>query len=152
MAYANKTTVSTEKSKAEIETMLRRAGATGFMHGWQDTRAMIGFDMQGKRVKFILSLPDPGARRFTHSSRGPRGADASHKEWEQACRSRWRALALVVKAKLEAVQAGITIFEDEFLAHIVLPSGQTVAEAIKEPLALAYERDEMQPLLPHYTN
>lgn len=30
--------------------------------------------------------------------------------------------------KLEAVAAGITTFEDEFLAHTLLPNGATVGE------------------------
>ena len=42
-----------------------------------------------------------------------RQADAAEvagmlKHWEQACRQKWRALALVIKAKLEAVAAGAT--------------------------------------------
>ena len=40
-------------------------------------------------------------------------------------RQRWRALALCIKAKLEAVECGITSFEEEFLAHVVMPNGQT---------------------------
>jgi hypothetical protein len=57
----------------------------------------------------------------------------------------------VIKAKLEAVAAGITIFEDEFLAHIVLPGGQTVAETIRENIAIAYREKRVQPLLPDYS-
>jgi hypothetical protein len=45
-----------------------------------------------------------------------------------ASREGWRALVLAIKAKLEAVEAGITTFETEFLAHIVLPDGRTVGE------------------------
>ena len=41
--------------------------------------------------------------------------------YDQACRQRWRALLLVIKAKLEAVTAGISTIETEFLANIVLP-------------------------------
>jgi hypothetical protein len=57
-------------------------------------------------------------------------------------------LALVIKAKLEAVDSGITTFEDEFLAHIVMPDGQTVASHIKPGIAAAYESGTMTPLLP----
>lgn len=148
--YAATTTVSVEKSKAEIETTLRRYGATEFITGWDQARAIVAFKMKDRRVKFVLPLPSPSEKRFTHSSRGPRGADGSHREWEQACRQRWRALALMIKAKLEAVSAGITVFEDEFLAHIQLPDGRTVSEAIAEPLAIAYDTGTMPPLLPHY--
>ena len=50
------------------------------------------------------------------------------------CRQRWRALNLAIKAKLEAVESGIVTFDQEFLAHIVGPSGQTV----KPLIALQY--------------
>lgn len=57
-------------------------------------------------------------------------------------------LALVIKAKLEAVAAGITSFEDEFLAHIMLPSGGTVGEWARPQLEVAYSTGAMPALLP----
>ena len=53
------------------------------------------------------------------------------------------------KAKLEAVETGITEFEDEFLAHIVLPNGQTMGEFAKPQIAHAYDTGDMPPLLGH---
>ncbi len=43
---------------------------------------------------------------------------------------RWRALVLVVKAKLEAVASGISTLESEFLANIVMGNGQTIGAAM----------------------
>jgi hypothetical protein len=63
-------------------------------------------------------------------------------------RQRWRALALVIKAKLEAVEAGITIFEEEFLAHIVLPDGRTAGEYMVPQIEESYRTKQMPPLLP----
>ena len=54
----------------------------------------------------------------------------------------------VIKAKLEAVEASITTIEQEFLAHIVLPSGSTVGEWAAPQLALAYERGQMPAIMP----
>ncbi|HWF01594.1 MAG TPA: hypothetical protein VG248_17460 [Caulobacteraceae bacterium] len=53
---------------------------------------------------------------------------------EQACRQKWRALALVIKAKLEAVSAGITTVEDEFLAQTMMGDGRTVGEVVQPQL------------------
>jgi hypothetical protein len=96
-------------------------------------------------VKFVLPMPDPKAREFTHTpARGTlRSPAEAEKAWEQAGRQRWRALALVIKAKLEAVAAGITTIEDEFLAHTVLPDGSTVGQFMKPQLAVAYEQGSM---------
>lgn len=152
--FAENTSVSTEKSRAEIETVLRRYGATGFLSGYDTDKAFIAFMMKDRHVKFFMKTPDPAERRFTHSHRGThkRSVDGAHDAWEQACRQSWRALALVIKAKLEAVAAGITVFEDEFLAHIVLPDGLTVAQHIKPMIGRAYESGDVPKLLPDYSH
>ena len=108
-----------------------RYGCSGFMSGWQDERALIAFEIGGRHVRFILPMPDKGDRCFTHSEGGKkRSNDAAFKSWSQGCRQRWRALNLAIKAKLEAVESGIVTFDQEFLAHIVGPSGQTVGETV----------------------
>ncbi|MCX7585070.1 hypothetical protein [Phenylobacterium sp. 58.2.17] len=143
--YAADTTVSSERSRAEIETTLRRYKADAFGYLTERDTAVVMFRMAGRHIKFILPMPDPDDREFTHTpSRGDlRTAAAAEAAWEQACRQRWRALALVIKAKLEAVAAGITTVEDEFLAHTVLPDGSTVGEWAKPQLAIAYSSAQM---------
>jgi hypothetical protein len=153
--YAKDTTVSVAKSKAEIEDTVRKYGASGFISGWHEDAAMIAFEMKGKRVKFVLPLPSKTEKRFTHRNKGrtyahwvPRSPDDAAREWEQACRQRFRALALAVKAKLEAVASGITTFEQEFLAHIVMPNGQTIGEVTIPRLEAAMIDSKLPPLLP----
>lgn len=141
--YAADTTVSQERSRSEIEATLKRYGATSFMYATGEDAAMVMFHIAERRVKFVLQLPDRKSKEFTQHSRGYRTAEAAEKMWEQAGRQRWRALALVIKAKLEAVAAGITTIEDEFLAHTVLPDGQTVGQFMKPQIAIAYERGDM---------
>lgn len=140
--YAEKTAVPSDRSRAEIEATLRRYGATRFAYGWGDDSAQLGFRIDNRDVLFRLPLPDRGARRFTHTPGRNlrRSAEAADAEYEQAVRQSWRALALVIKAKLEAVAAGITTVEQEFLAHIQIPGGATVGEWIAPQLAVAYER------------
>lgn len=143
--YAADTTVSQDRSRNEIEATLKRYGASAFMYATEEQAAMIGFRIAGRMVKFVLPMPDPKAREFTHTpaKQQARSPAETHKAWEQAGRQRWRALALVIKAKLEAVAAGITTIEDEFLAHTVLPDGSTVGQFMQPQLAIAYERGAM---------
>lgn len=143
--YAADTSVSQDKSRNEIEATLKRYGATSFMYASEEAAAMIGFRISDRMVKFVLPMPDPKAREFTHTpAKGmARSPAEAQKAWEQAGRQRWRALALVIKAKLEAVAAGITTIEDEFLAHTVLPDGSTVGQFMKPQIAVAYERGSM---------
>ncbi len=147
--FAEATTVSVEKSRSEIESLIVRYGATHTAFMSAPGRAVICFEAKARRIMFELPLPDRDDKKFARDGRGSlRSPDKRHEAWEQACRQRWRALALVIKAKLEAVESGITAFEDEFLAHIVMPDGQTVATHIKPRIADAYETGSMVPLLP----
>jgi hypothetical protein len=146
--YAEKTTVSSDSSRNEIERTLTRYGAESFMYASRAGEAVIAFEARGRRIKFHLPLPAKSAFARTPDKGLMRSTEATQKAWEQGCRQRWRALALAIKAKLEAVEAGITTFEDEFLAHIMLPNGETVGEHIKPGIALAYERGEVPALLP----
>lgn len=145
MKYASQTAVPIDRSKAEIERLLVRYGADHFASGWRGNLATVGFRVHERLVRFDLPLPRQDEKRFTiaqvHRSwrtTKPRGAEAARKLWQQACRSAWRALALVIKAKLEAVDSGITTFESEFLAHIVLPGGRTVGDVIAPEIKAAY--------------
>jgi len=148
--YAERTAVGSEQSRAEIERTLRRYGADQFMYGWEAQQAVVAFRAHDRHVRFTLPLPDPDAVEFTHTpGRGLLRSEAAQEEaYEQAVRQRWRALALVIKAKLEAVDAGITEFEDEFLAHILLPDGTTVGGFMRPQVAKAYRTGLMPPLLP----
>jgi hypothetical protein len=143
--YAATTTVSVEKSRAEIETILHRYGADQFTYGRDDQAgmAMIQFRAKNRHVRYILKLPNPKDIAFWQHSRGRRTPEAAYKEWEQACRQKWRALALCIKAKLEAVASEISEFEDEFLAHIVLPGGVTAGQWLRPQIEQAYLTEEM---------
>ena len=130
---------------------MTRYGATEFVYGTKPEWAVVAFKMVGRQIRFMLPLPDRNSPEFTEYQRGystyQRTPEATYKLHEQAIRQKWRALALVIKAKLEAVESGITEFEDEFLAHIVLPNGQTMGEFAKPQIAQAYESGDMPPLL-----
>lgn len=84
----------------------------------------------------------------TPARRNRRHADDALRAWEQACRQSWRALALVIKAKLEAVEAGISTVDDEFLAHVLLPNGATVGETLGPELDAAAVEGRMPSLIP----
>lgn len=128
--YAAGTEVSSARSREEIEATLRRYGAARFAYMSEEDRAMVAFEKEGRQVRFIIPLPDREHPDFTHHSRGRREPSAIEKLYEQAVRQRWRALALVVKAKLEAVEAGIAEFDQEFGMYVVPPGGQTVHERL----------------------
>lgn len=145
--YAANTTVPSEKSRAEIETTLARYGATHFAYMTSPDSAQVAFQYGNRKVRFSLALPNRQDRDFTHHARGARTASAAADRYEQAVRQKWRALALVVKAKLEAVESGISTFEQEFFAHTVLPSGRTVFEEVAPQVERVIETGAAAPLM-----
>lgn len=154
-AFAENTSVPVERSKAEIERMLSRYGADQFASGWRDSFASVMFRAQGRFVRFELRMPSRTDKRFTHGEsrhRPPQPVklsdDEAYKRWEGECRRLWRALCLVVKAKLEAVTSGISTFEEEFLAHLVLPDGGTVGRWLLPQIETAYASGKMPLALP----
>lgn len=148
--YAEKTSVAASQSRAEIESTLERFGATAFAYASEAHAATIMFEVSGLRVMFRLPMPDRKSPEFTltPTRRAMRSPDAQREAYEQATRQRWRALAIAIKAKLAAVEAGITTVEDEFLSHVMLPEGGTVGDHAKPAIAVAYATGTMPQLLP----
>lgn len=146
MTYASETTVPVFRSQQEIQEIIGRYGASSFMFGMKGSQAMIGFEAGGRQIKMIISMPD----RLSFK-RDKRANARTDKQIEtcvaQGERQRWRALVLIVKAKLEAVASGVATFEQEFLSYMVLPGGRTVHEELAPRLAAWYERGEVPKLL-----
>jgi hypothetical protein len=130
MAYAEYTKVPISQSLDEIQRTVGKYGGEQFLHAVAEDRIIVGFTKEARQVRFQVRQ-DP--------------ADP------QANRRLCRALLLVLKAKLEAVASGVAIFEDEFLANIVLPTGALVSQEVRPHIAAAYEGRDMPALLPDYT-
>jgi hypothetical protein len=134
MTYAARTDVPVDRSRAEIEKTLQRYGADQFAYGYNDRQATVQFRANGRVVRFTVPI---------HRD----GTSVTEKQREQTQRSRWRALLLSIKAKLETAESGISSFEEEFLAHIVLPNGQTAAQLALPAIAKSYEKGTVPPML-----
>ena len=55
--YASRTTVSSHRSKAETESMLRRFGTDQFLQGWEAVLGIISFRINGYQVRMPPPLP-----------------------------------------------------------------------------------------------
>jgi hypothetical protein len=128
--FAEGTVVPVAKTRGEIEALASKYGASEFSSGWSGHTAMIQFMARGRRVRFVLDLPasDWGAKDQS------RHRASRESRIEAETRRRWRCLLLAIKAKLEVVESGISTFDEEFLAHIVIED-RTVFERIREASA-----------------
>lgn len=162
--YAEGTSVDVSKTKAELDVLLQKHGASQRMIADDDEngRAFAIFRMAGRHVKLEVrlypeALPDPTKLDYGNKRNTPQGWNgwtvSRRQEWiserkRQSAREAWRRLLLVVKAKLELVSDGGSTIEREFLADVMLPDGRTVHEALRDGLAQSYLDGKMPPLLP----
>lgn len=114
--YAARSAVPVNQSRGEIESLLTRIGADSTAFMGDASAAAVAFRLRGRN--YVIRLPYPEAR--------------NDRERDQGIRSLWRALGLLVKAKLIAVESGVTTVEAEFLSHAMLPTGQTLGEHIDD--------------------
>ena len=151
--YAKETSVSKDRSLAEVERTLTRYGASGFVYAWSGNDAMIGFVVGNRQIRLVIPLPDRNSRQFTHTPERhfPRSKAQAQEAYEQAVRQRWRALALYVKATLEAIEAGIIQFDDAFLSYTALPDGRTGGQWMQPQIEQVYKTGTMPRLLPMLT-
>lgn len=107
-------------------------------------KATVVFEMHDRRLKFSFDLPSTGI------SRGKVYTFSPHQK-DQEIRRLWRCLVLHIKANLEAVESGISKFEEVFLANILLPNGQTMGDTAIPQIAQSYKSGKMPPLLGYHT-
>jgi len=146
--YAENTTVSGERSVVEIQQTLLRYGARKIAHVIDIEQALSTFMFNFHDRMYRISVRMPALKEFQQSPVGRRrSSDSAMKAFNQACRQRMRALALVVKAKLEAVESGISDVETEFLPYLVLPNNQTIGAYLLPQIDDIYRTQGMPKLL-----
>jgi hypothetical protein len=135
--YAEGTSVPMTRSREEIEKRLRAQGATSFGYADEGKREGLYFVIEKRHVRIEISKP---YKKRWDGAPTNEIDDAEH-------RRRWRAMLLIVKAKLEAVASGISTIEREFLADIVMPDGSTVGAWLQPQIADVYANGKMPRLL-----
>ena len=108
--FAKNTTVPVERSQSEIRNILGKYKADGFACGWEGKLDCLSWTYKG--VHYILRVERPSNA--------------------QQHRQRWRALRLVIYAKLEAVDCGISTVEREFMAWAMGPDGRTLGDVLSD--------------------
>jgi len=128
MSYAKNTKVSVLKTQAEIQALLLTKGATQFALDWEKQKIL--FNFKGKVVRF--GVPKPNRKDYELTPTGRERTETSIDEFYfQAMKQRWRQLLLVIKAKIEAIEVGITTMEEEFLSYFVNKNtGKTIGETL----------------------
>jgi hypothetical protein len=142
--YARNTDVPVERTRAEIDSVLTRNGATSvaILNDEDRSLAAFAFTLRGARFRVQLPLPTPEdvSPKAGGEPQGWRGWDEPRRAaWRgaalrQARMQRWRQMLLLLKAKLEIVRMGLSSVEHEFMADMVLPSGETAGQVLSEAI------------------
>lgn len=108
--YAKGTQVPINQSRDEIVGLIRRFGVNNLATGECAGRDFVMFDHKGQTYRFVVeSQDDPGEQR-----------------------RRWRCVVMYIKSALVFVQEGQSDLESVFMAHRILPNGQSWGEFAKD--------------------
>ena len=130
--FAEGTTVSVDRSRGEISSILAAHGVQRQMWGSEPKGDVLQFQLSGHTFRFSIPRPTLDEVRRDYVSRGgnwSRVYDAGAKvdaEW----RRRWRANVLLLKAKLEFADGEASTVIRELMPYALLTDGRTLEEAI----------------------
>jgi hypothetical protein len=129
--YAD-TEVAVEKSRSQIDQLLRSFGASGVQWSelWDKDRVELLFGVthdDGKSTAVKVILPTFTASHRTWDPKAGGNRMVKSPNWRQS----YRLTYYFLKAKLESVTYGLRLFEEEFLADTVVltPGGRQVRVA-----------------------
>lgn len=122
--YAQNTKVPVSRSEQEVRRILRNAGADSLVFA-EDSKlgvSVVQFSIEERIVRLNVFSPKDGD--------------------ERELRRRWRALVLILKAKLEIIASGDSTVDREFLADILLPGGVVVGDKAIPRIEESYRTGE----------
>lgn len=141
MAILNYTTkVKPEKTAAEIQAILGKAGASAVMSEYeagQVTAIAFQLSINGQILSFRLPINIAGVLRALK-----RDCTRQYCNEEQAARTAWRILKDWVEAQIALVESNQADMAEVFLPHLQYGTGQTIYGQLKSGgfKALTYEK------------
>jgi hypothetical protein len=146
---AQDTDVPVERSREDIRALLKRYGAVGFgvQEDYAKGRVAVSFVLPAAGGGHVpIQIPIDIGRVYAAMyeqrkggglphSKGPDAEERHEQRREQAERTAWRQLYLIIDATLTAVQLGMMSISDVFLAHTMVVSEGGRSERMADYLA-----------------
>lgn len=143
MTYASRTTVTVHASQQEIARTLARYKVETYAFGARPGQALVEFELQQLPVRVAIPLPPKPAKETGRNPKTGRTVNL-WSAWEQDVRECWRALLLLIKANLEAVERGIVRPEQAFMAYLVAPDGRALGDVVLPQYLDALDQGRLQ--------
>lgn len=119
------------KIRSRIERALQKHGAGDFAYQSKPLEASVLFSLNGQQIRYTIGLPR--VEEFEKTPKGkPRPEELVLRVYYGSVCAKWRALELLIKAKLIAITDKVVFAESEFLAATVTKSGATVGEHFQQ--------------------
>ena len=130
MAILNYTTsISSEKTSAEIQKKLSLAGAQAVLSEYNEDGVMCSMSFRINNIFFKLPINIDGVYSALSKDRN---VSKKFKTYEQASRVAWRIVKDWIEAQVAIIQAGQAELVQVFLPYAQNKDGKTVYEAIKD--------------------
>lgn len=136
LPYSNAT--SGEKALGEIQKLLRAFGCKQFGSMIDDEAGelLVQFNYRGQRVQVKASYQGYAAAYLKEKPYTAR-KQCTRMEWERkaldiASVAVYSILRDWIKGQITAIETGILSFEGAFLGQVLLPSGKTVIEEVRD--------------------
>ncbi len=123
------TSIKTEKTAAEIQMLLAKAGARAVMSEYDDNGIMESMAFRVNNVYFQLPINVDGVYAILKKDRS---IPKKFRTYEQASRTALRNIKDWVDAQISIIQAGQADLVQVFLPYAQDQSGKTLYEAIKD--------------------
>lgn len=126
------TSVSADKTVAEISRLLAKAGAKAIMHEYDDNGYIVSLsfklELNGQPMGFKLPTDWRPVQKTLESQR----VERRYKTQEQALKVAWRITKDWVEAQLAIIETRMVKTEQVFLPYAVTNDGRTVFERVGE--------------------
>jgi hypothetical protein len=101
---------------AELEKLLLQHDVTIFGYERMDDLAVVRFVLRDRKLRLVVKMPDWNDEQYTltPSTRRPRSITGRRQVYWSDVAATWKAMKDLIAAKLNAVEKGITTFDDEF--------------------------------------
>src|SRR5437667_2534363 len=123
------TTISVEKTIAEIYGVLAQGGATRIMTGYEH-KIPVEISFQLETIYGLASYLLPASVEKFYELMQQMNIPNRLKTRDQASKVSWRIIKDWIKAQLAIVQASLVTMDQVFLPYIKLKSGKTLYQAI----------------------
>jgi len=129
--YAKGTSVSIDRSMAQLRVMLQKEKAEGLAIAESGDVAMVQFIFEGKGYKFFIHYPSERDDKIRFTSSGKIRTTAQiDLEVKKEKQRLWRAMCLYIKAALEAHANGIVDLKRSMMGNLMLPNGDTMYDRL----------------------